>query len=183
MSSIKRFAALVLSILAVLACAAQATAEPRDKDKDPTEVAKVTAGRPIPGAPDLPLVPDDGTDRPTGAGVAAQAVSLPFNFSYDFSSTLASRTFWPTSGGKVCVSLRGTGSTDPTYFAKEIRVEIWNAFGTDTRVGVPVRYSLNGSYYGYCWTGLYPYHEHFFKLTKDWGPGARVWGNGWASAS
>ncbi|WP_026425750.1 hypothetical protein [Actinokineospora inagensis] len=81
------------------------------------------------------------------------------------------------------MSLRGTGGSDPTYFGKEVKVEMWDAYGTDTKVGPTVRYSLNGNAYGYCWTGTYPYHEHYFRLVKDWSPTVRVWGNGWASAS
>ncbi|WP_204449103.1 hypothetical protein [Actinokineospora baliensis] len=161
----------------------EAAAEPRDKTDDRVEVAKLTTSRPTPGAPVLPLLPDDGSDRPTGEGVAAQAAYLPFTYSFDFSSSLVSRTFWPTSASRACVSLRGTGGSDPSYFGKEIRIEMWNAYGTDTRVGPSVRYTLNGNSYGYCWSGLYPYHEHYFRLVKDWSPTVRVWGNGWASAS
>ncbi|GAA3002977.1 DUF1842 domain-containing protein [Actinokineospora diospyrosa] len=161
----------------------EAAADARDKNDDLVEVAKLTTARPSPGAPVLPLLPDDGKDRPTGDGVVAQAAQLPFTYAFDFSSSLVSRTFWPTSGGRACVSLRGTGGSDPSYYGKEIRVEMWNAYGTDTRVGPSVRYTLNGNSYGYCWSGLYPYHEHYFRLVKDWSPTIRVWGTGWASAT
>ncbi len=180
MSSRKRCAAVLLAVLAVVATATEAGAKPKDKDR--SEVAQATEARPAPGAPTLELLPDDGSDRESG-DFAVQAAYLPFNFSFDFTSALVSRTFWPSTAGRACVSLRGTGSTDPTYYSREIKVEMWNAYGTDTRIGLPVRYRLNGSYYGYCWTGLYPYHEHYFRLTKDWNLGARVWGNGFASPS
>ncbi|SER76479.1 hypothetical protein [Actinokineospora terrae] len=183
MSSIKRFGVAALVIVAMATAVGQAVAEPGDKNGDRVEVAKQTDARPSKDAPLVPLVPDDGLDRPTGQGVGAQAVPLPFTFNFDFTSSLASRTFWPTSAGRTCVSLRGTGGSDPIYFGKEIKIEMWNAYGTDTKVGPTVRYSLNGNSYGYCWTGLYPYHEHYFRLVKDWSPTVRVWGTGWASAS
>ncbi|WP_285613354.1 hypothetical protein [Actinokineospora globicatena] len=174
---------VLLAIAAAGSMVAQAGAQTGGTNADRVEVAKQTTARPSKDAPLVPLVPDDGADRPTGEGVAIQAVSLPFTFNFDITSSLASRTFWPTSGGRTCVSLRGQGGSDPIYFGKEIKVEMWNAYGTDTKVGPTVRYSLNGNSYGYCWTGLYPYHEHYFRLVKDWSPTVRVWGTGWASAT
>ncbi|WP_189209450.1 MULTISPECIES: hypothetical protein [Actinokineospora] len=135
-------------------------------------------GGPIPGAPTYELREGEvvAADEMT-----VQGVYLPFNFGFSFAYSLSSRTFWPSYSGRACVNLRGTGSSDPTWYGREIRVEMWNAYGTDTKVGPTVRYSVNGNYYGYCWTGLYPYHEHYFRLTKDWGGSNGVWGDGWAS--
>ncbi|MGW5055486.1 hypothetical protein [Actinokineospora sp. NPDC004072] len=113
--------------------------------------------------------------------MTVQAVYLPFNFGFSFSSSLNSREFWPSYSGRACVNLRGTGSGDGSWFGREIRVEMWNATGTDTKMGPTVRYRMDGTYYGYCWTGLYPYDAHYFRLTKDWGGSAGVWGDGWAS--
>jgi hypothetical protein len=183
----QRCVVAVLAVLSITVSAPNAVAGERPNAKDRSVSAKLVPGRPDPAAPTLELVPDDGKDRPgssSGQGFTVQAASfLPFNFSYDFSTSLASRSFWPSFAGMSCVALRATGSTDPDYWQKELKVEMWDAFGTDTRIGPPVRYSANGYYYGYCWFGLSPYHEHYFKLTKDWGVGtARLWGNGWASA-
>ncbi|WP_156757974.1 hypothetical protein [Actinokineospora pegani] len=131
------------------------------------------------GAVEVDLLPDTRQDRPSGQ-VGIQASYLPFTFSYDFTSSLVSRTFWPVAG-RACVSLRGGGSTDPVYFLREVKVEMWDAYGTDTRRGQVARYPLNGGYYGYCWNGLIAGHEHYFRITKDWNHGARVWGSGWTS--
>ncbi len=181
MSIRKRILVAAISILAVATVTPAATADRPSTPKDPVVDARPSTGRPIAGAPTLELIEDDGRDRPTNETMGVQASYLPFNFTYDFSTALASRTFWPSPSGQACVGLRGTGSTDPNYWTREIKVEMWNAYGTDTKVGPTVRYSLNGAYHGYCWAGLYPYHEHYFRLTKDWGP-SRVWGNGWVSA-
>ncbi|SDD45715.1 hypothetical protein [Actinokineospora iranica] len=178
----RRVVAVVFSVVALVGAGAEAGAQ--RKDREPADVARPVAGGPVAGAPELVLVADDGGDRATGTGdFVVQAVNLPFNFSFDFTTSLASRTFWPSLLGRACVSLRGTGSTDSSYWWREVKVEMWNAFGSDTRIGSPVRFSLNGSYHGYCWNGLVPLHEHYFRITKDWNAGARVWGNGWASAS
>lgn len=176
MSVKRRLLPFLLALVAVTSAAPAAQADRVGKAPRDTPAAPVVGG-PIPGAPTFDLRED---------GVAAQqltvqGVYLPFNFSYTFAYSLSSRTFWPSSGGRACVNLRGTGSSEPTWWGREIRVEMWNAYGVDTKVGPTVRYSVNGSYYGYCWTGLYPYHEHYFRLTKDWGGSRTVWGDGWVS--
>ncbi|WP_156893194.1 hypothetical protein [Actinokineospora enzanensis] len=149
-------------------------------EKEWTVSARLLTSGPVPGAPTLPMVVDTGQDRPAG-GVFLPTDKIPFNYNFTFQSSLASRSFWPSSDSKACVSLRGTGGSDPTYFGKEVRIEMWDAYGTDTKIGPTVRYSLNGNAYGYCWSGTYPYHEHYFRLLKDWGPGITVWGSGWVS--
>ncbi|SDH65732.1 hypothetical protein SAMN05192558_113124 [Actinokineospora alba] len=180
-SKMKRLLLVGLSILSITVSAPSAVADDGGNRRDRPDAAKPVPGRPDPNAPWLEMVPDDGKDRP---GATTQytvaAYYLPFNFSYDFSTSLASRSFWPSYNGTACVNLRATGSTDPSYWSREIKVEMWNAYGVDTRIGLPVRYKLDGYYYGYCWYGLNPYNEHYFRLTKDWGP-SRVWGDGWAS--
>ena len=169
----KRRVSAVFAVVAVLGSAGVAEAA-----KGEVVAGAVKAGAPA-GAVKVELVPDTGLDRATGQ-VGVQAAFLPFTFSYDFTVSLASRTFWPVAG-RACVSLRGTGSTDPGYYQQEVKVEMWDAYGTDTRKGLTARYSLNGGYYGYCWTGLNSGHEHYFRIRKEWNLGARVWGNGWAS--
>lgn len=173
----RRLLPILLAMIAITSAAPSAFGEPPGKQRD-VPAAPATGG-PVPGAPHY--------DMREGAVVAAdqmtvQGVYLPFNFSFSFSYSLSSRTFWPSYSGRACVNLRGTGSSDPTWWGREIRVEMWNAYGVDTKVGPTVRYSVNGTYYGYCWTGLYPYHEHYFRLTKDWGGSNSVWGDGWASS-
>ncbi|WP_436492446.1 hypothetical protein [Actinokineospora sp. HUAS TT18] len=128
-------------------------------------------------------MPDDGTDRAANSfsAMTVTASYLPFNFSYNFSTSLSSRTFWPSSGGSVCVNLRATGSTDPSYWMKQLKVDIYDAYPyPDAKVGPTVSYYLDGYYYGYCWYGLNPSHEHYFRLSKTWGP-ASLWGDGWAA--
>lgn len=170
----KFFMAAAAAAAAVAVSVAPVTAAPAGK-------AVPVPGGPLDGAPVLELVQLDG-DRATGGDVTATAATLPFNFTFNFSTTLSSRNFWPSSAGKACVSLRGTGSSDPNWRGKEIKVEMWDADGIDSRIGAPVRYRLDGGYYGYCWSALYTNHEHYFKLVKEWGP-ASVQGDGWASAT
>jgi hypothetical protein len=115
------------------------------------------------------------------APLTVQGVYLPFNFSFTFAKSLSSRVFWPSTSGRACVNLRGTGSAEPSWWGREVKVEMWNSYGTDTKVGSTVRYTVDGTYYGYCWTGLYPYHEHYFRVVKDWSTTRSVWGDGWVS--
>ena len=176
----KRRVGAVFAVVAVLGGAGVGASASVDKDKREGEVvARVVEGEPPSGAVKVELVPDTGADRATGE-VGVQAAFLPFNFNFDFTVSLASRTFWPVLG-RACVSLRGTGSADPSYYQREVKVEMWDAYGTDTKKGLTARYSLNGGYYGYCWSGLSSGHEHYFRIYKDWNLGARVWGNGWTS--
>ncbi|OLR90676.1 hypothetical protein BJP25_29150 [Actinokineospora bangkokensis] len=143
------------------------------------EVDAARVGAPPKGAVKLDLLPDTGQDRPSGQ-VGVQASYLPFTFSYDFTRSLTSRTFWPVAG-RACVSLRGAGSTDPGYFFQVVKVEMWDAYGTDLKKGLTARYALTGGYFGYCWTGLTNGHEHYFRIYKEWNTAARVWGDGWTS--
>lgn len=183
-SKTKRLLLVGLSILSITVSAPNAVADNgKNRWDQPGTSAERVSNRPDPNAPWVELGPDDGKDRSAATSeYTVTAYYLPFNFTYDFSTSVSSRTFWPSYDGVACVNLRATGSTDPTYWSREIKVEMWNAYGTDTRIGLPVRYKLDGYYYGYCWHGLNPYNEHYFRLTKDWGP-SRVWGDGWASAS
>ncbi|MGX7824233.1 hypothetical protein ACTG9Q_03990 [Actinokineospora sp. 24-640] len=171
---------ILLTLFAVTSLAQAAHADPPERPvkEPPVVVAPRAQGGPVAGAPVFDMREGEGlkVDEMT-----VQGVYLPFNFTFSFGYSLNSRTFWPSYDGRACVNLRGTGSAEPTWWGREIRVEMWNAYGTDTRVGATVRYSVNGNYYGYCWTGLYPYHEHYFRLVKDWGGSKSVWGDGWAS--
>jgi hypothetical protein len=169
----RRLLPLVLTLIAICSAGSPAVAERPVKDGP---VAEKVAGGPIPGAPRHDLREGVVADQ-----WSVQGVYLPFNFSFSFTRSLSSRVFWPSSSGRACVNLRGTGSAEPTWWGREIKVEMWNAYGTDTKVGATVRYSADGTYYGYCWTGLYPYHEHYFRVVKDWSTTRAVWGDGWVS--
>lgn len=178
----RRLLSILIALITVASAAPAALADFPGPGKVPRDVpAGPVAGGPIPGAPHYDMREGVG-EVVTADQMTVQGVYLPFNFSFSFSYSLNSRTFWPSYSGRACVNLRGTGSSDPTWWGREIKVEMWNAYGVDTKVGSTVRYSVNGSYYGYCWTGLYPYHEHYFRLTKDWGGSNSVWGDGWASS-
>lgn len=180
----KRFLSFIAALVPLVSLVVAAPAAGAVEGRGPAnaaareEVARPVGGGPVPGAPQYALV-----EGAQAGEFTAQGAYLPFNFTFNFAYSLNSRTFWPSTAGKACVNLRGTGSSYPGYYGHEIRVEMWNSYGTDTRVGATVRYAMNGSYHGYCWTGLYPYHEHYFRLVKDWGGGSAVWGDGWVSAS
>ncbi|SDH24610.1 hypothetical protein SAMN05216553_118123 [Lentzea fradiae] len=120
------------------------------------------------------------SDR-TASAVTVRAATLPFTFTFDFETTLRSRNFSPPASGRACVTLRGTGSTDPGWRGKEILVEMWDADGIDERVGPRVRYRLDGTDKVFCWEALVQNHEHYLLLVKEWGP-SRVYGEGrvWA---
>ncbi|WP_146107951.1 hypothetical protein V5P93_006869 [Actinokineospora auranticolor] len=172
-------AAVATSVAVSITGASAATGAAADQGRR-VEVAVATPVPfgPVAGIPKLEMVPDAPADRRLGYGPDLAVAKIPFDYDFRFRSLLPSRLFWPTSESKACVVLRGTGGSDPTYYGKEILVEMWDGYGNDTKVGPSVRYTLNGQSYGYCWTGTYPYHEHFFKLVKNWGPTIEVIGQG-----
>ncbi|HVK22222.1 MAG TPA: hypothetical protein VM677_12770 [Actinokineospora sp.] len=179
----RRYLIAAVSLLTISLSAPNAIADVKAEPNQRDVVAARTTQQPDPSAPRLELRPGVGSDRPatTFGATAVTATYLPFTFTYNLSTSMYSSNFMPSSSGSVCVNLRATGSTDPNYWMKQLKVDIydWTPF-PDVKVGPTVRYYLDGYYYGYCWYGLHPYHEHYFRLSKDWGP-ATVWGDGWAA--
>ncbi|MEU4674703.1 hypothetical protein AB0F91_43845 [Amycolatopsis sp. NPDC023774] len=80
------------------------------------------------------------------------------------------------------MSLRGTGSDDPNWKGKIVKVLMWDEDGIDGQKGPTVNYTLDGTYYKYCWTGLTVTHPHHFEIQKPWGP-SQLQGNGSATQS
>lgn len=134
---------------------------------------------------EVDALPTTGPEVPGPVDPPGKAATLPFNFTFEMCCSLKSRQFTPAgreSRGKACVTLRGTGSDDPNWKGKIVKVLMWDEDGIDGKKGPTVNYKLDGTYYKYCWTGLTVAHPHHYEIQKPWGP-AQLRGNGSATQS
>ncbi len=115
---------------------------------------------------------------PAAAVPGSAAVTLPFSFSFDFQFSRNTQDFHATSSGRVCLELRVTGSTDPDVATRDVIAKVWrHGGGGYTQVGSAASYRADGSYRSFCWSSS-PNQVHHIELYKEWGPFARVWGDG-----